>query len=56
MIDIKDAINTVWEALSSYRETCILEGDKDYDEEWDNICNAMAIIEEDLDSAATTDS
>lgn len=46
MIDLQDALNTVWEALASYREDCISEGQEAYDEEWDNICTAMAVIQE----------
>jgi hypothetical protein len=40
--------DTVWDALAAYRETCIPEGDADYDAEWDEICTAMAWIEEEL--------
>ena len=48
MIDIQDAIKTVWLALEGYRENCIPEGEESYDEEWNDICTAMAVITEDL--------
>jgi hypothetical protein len=48
MIDIQDAIKTVWLALEGYREDCIPEGQEAYDEEWDNICTAMAVIQEEV--------
>lgn len=48
MIDINDAIKTIWLALEGYRENCIPEGDETYDEEWNDICTAMAVITEDL--------
>jgi hypothetical protein len=38
----------IWEALHSYRETTIPEGDQDHDHEWDEICTAMAWIAEEL--------
>ena len=54
MIDIKDSIGTIWQALHAYREDLIPEGDEAYDAEWDNICTAMAVIQEDLDAKETT--
>lgn len=39
---------TIWNALHSYRETCIPEGDEQYDDEWSDICTAMAWIDEDM--------
>ena len=49
-----EELNTIWEALHSYRERCIPENDsgdcdhtnKTYDEQWDDICYAMARIKE----------
>jgi hypothetical protein len=55
MIDIKDSIDTIWQALCAYREDCIPEGDEAYDEEWDNICTAMAVIQEDLNLQEITE-
>ena len=39
-------LETVWEALHGFREDCISEGDQDHDEQWDDICTAMAWITE----------
>ena len=47
--DTRSHIETIWYALQSHRETCIPEGTPEYDEEWDDICTAMAWIQEDLD-------
>ena len=47
--------DTVWDALAAYRETCIPEGDADYDAEWDEICTAMAWISEEIGESETTD-
>jgi len=41
-------LETVWDALHAYREDLIPEGDEQYDEIWDDICTAMAWIEERL--------
>lgn len=41
-------MNTVWGALEGYRENCIPPDDPQYDEEWDDICTAMAWIRESL--------
>lgn len=46
--DVNSWLSTIWMALHSYRETLIPEGDEMYDREWDEICTAMAWIEEDL--------
>ena len=40
-------LDTIWEALHGYRENCIQE--EEYDAEWDDICTAMAWIEEELE-------
>lgn len=47
--DKQSWLNTLWDALSSYRDDCIPEGaEKRYDEEWSEICRAMAWITEAL--------
>jgi hypothetical protein len=48
MHDIRKQINIIWEALHSYREDCIPESDPSYNEEWEDICLAMAVIQEQL--------
>jgi hypothetical protein len=48
MIDIKNAMRIVWEALETYRENCIPERNKMHEQEWDDICTAMAAIRENL--------
>jgi hypothetical protein len=48
MHDIKKQLMIVWAALDAYRADLIPEGDESYDEEWNNICTAMAVITEDL--------
>jgi hypothetical protein len=48
MHDIKEQLAVVWAALEAYRADLIPEGDQSYDEEWDDICTAMAVIAEDL--------
>jgi len=40
----KESLAIVWEALETYREECI----PDNDEAWDDICTAMARIQESL--------
>ncbi len=45
---IEESLDTVWEALHGYREDCIPETDAMYDEQWDDICTAMAWIKEAL--------
>ena len=41
-------ITQIWGALHGFREDCIPEGEKAYDEQWDEICTAMAWIQEEL--------
>ena len=48
MHDIKEQLNIVWDALEAYRADLIPEGDKQFDEIWNEICTAMAVITEDL--------
>lgn len=42
------SLELIWNALQSYRETCIPEGVEEYDEEWSEICTDMAWIAEAL--------
>jgi len=44
-------LETIWSALAGYREDCIPEGTPEHDEEWSDICTAMAWITEDLETA-----
>ena len=46
--DRQSHLDCIWDALCSYRENCIPEGDPAHDAEWSDICTAMAWIEEDL--------
>ena len=48
--DARDALRTVWDTLQNYRDELIPEGrDEMYDDQWDDICTAMAWIHEALD-------
>ena len=47
--DKKTILETIWQALEGYRENCIPEGEAQYDEQWNEICTAMAWITEDLE-------
>ena len=47
--DVESMLEAIWQGLEGYRENCIPEGDKQYDEEWSEICTAMAWITEDLE-------
>jgi hypothetical protein len=47
-------LETIWDALHGYRENCIPEGEE-YDPIWDDICTAMAWIEEEMLEAEKTD-
>ena len=44
--DVSSWFDTIWTALHGYREDCIPEGEKSYDEEWEEICTAMAWLAE----------
>jgi hypothetical protein len=44
----KDDLEVIWNALYFYREHGIPEGNKDYDDEWSDICTVMAWIDEDI--------
>ena len=48
--DMESILNTIWLALEGYRENCIPEGQAEYDEQWSDICTAMAWIQEDLNA------
>jgi hypothetical protein len=48
MHDIKHQLEIIWAALEAYRADLIPEGDEQFDEIWNDICTAMAVIEEDL--------
>ena len=48
--DQESILETIWEALEDYRENCIPEGVADYDNQWSDICTAMAWIAEDLEA------
>jgi len=52
-MNIDDALKVVWEALHGFREDCISEGDFHYDEQWDDICTAMAALQETLNKEIT---
>jgi hypothetical protein len=47
--DTQAILETIWQALEGYRENCIPEGNSDYDDQWSDICTAMAWISEDLE-------
>lgn len=44
-----EALDTIWLALHSYREELIPPTQDCYDEIWDEICYAMAVIKECLE-------
>ncbi len=48
MHDIKQQLEIIWDALHAYREDSVSEGDEMHDEIWDEVCTAMAVIEENL--------
>lgn len=47
-------LETIWCALECHRENSIPEGVDEYDEEWDDICTAMAWITEELGMSEDT--
>ena len=47
--DTLESVNYIWDILCDYRENCISEGVDNHDEIWDEICTAMAWIEEECD-------
>ena len=46
--DINQALDLIWDVLGDYRENNIPEGVYQYDRQWEDICTAMAWIEESL--------
>lgn len=42
-------LDTIWSALHAYRNMCIPEGNDNHDDEWSDICTAMAWLQEELD-------
>lgn len=52
--DLDESLEVVWEALHAYREDLIPEGDENYDEQWNDICTAMAWITEALDDQGSS--
>jgi len=48
MHDIKQQLEIIWDALEAYRADLIQEGDEQHDAIWDEVCTAMAVIEENL--------
>jgi hypothetical protein len=51
MHDLKEQLNIVWDALEAYRADLIPEGDEQFDAIWNDVCTAMAVIEEELGDA-----
>jgi hypothetical protein len=49
----KSWMETIWTALEMVREDCIPEGEPMYDEQWGDICTAMAWISEALNIETT---
>jgi len=47
--DAESWLDTIWSALHAYRADRIPEGSADHDNEWSDICTAMAWITEELD-------
>jgi len=46
--DPRSWMEPIWDALTAFREDCIPEGEPRYDDQWSDICTAMAWIEEEL--------
>ena len=49
---IEEHFETVWRMLDAAREDLIPEGDEGYDQQWDDVCHAMAVLKEAVASAA----
>jgi hypothetical protein len=45
--DTNSHISVIWDALMAFREDCIPEGSDNHDQQWNDICTAMAWIVED---------
>lgn len=54
-IDPQSWIDLIWDKLFSYRDELIPEGNPDYDDEWSDICTAMAWITEELNLSTGPD-
>ena len=46
--DTRSQLDLIWDALHFYRAYGIPEGDKANDDQWSDLCSAMAYISEDL--------
>ena len=46
--DTAESLETIWSALHQFRESLIPEGDEAYDDNWGDICTAMAWVSEAL--------
>jgi hypothetical protein len=46
--DMEGNLSLIWNALHFYREHGIPEGVSEYDDQWSELCSAMAYISEDL--------
>jgi hypothetical protein len=55
MHDIDEQIGIIWEVLYTYRDKLIPEGNRDFDSKWEDICLAMAVIQEDLNISYIAD-
>jgi len=47
--DTETWLETIWDALHKYRDKCIPEGELAHDDEWSDICTAMAWLQEELE-------
>ena len=46
--DTRSQLDLIWNALHFYRAYAIPEGNRDHDDQWSELCSAMAYISEDL--------
>jgi hypothetical protein len=53
MIDYQEELNVIWNALESFRELYIPEGDSNNDRQWNDICTSMALLTEELENIPT---
>jgi hypothetical protein len=54
-LDTQKNLDIIWNALAALREDLIPEGDPLYDAQWNEICEAMAYLAEDLGIEEQTD-
>ena len=54
-IEVYELLEPIWNALHSYRENGIPEGNPEYDALWSDICTNMAWIAEDLNKYHNTE-